>query len=417
MPNPGPLNGVKVLEFTQIIAGPLSCQLLADLGADVIKIEPLEGEPWRLAQQFIPQESKTYQGLNRGKRSLAIDLGHPDSKAVIYRLIEDIDVVVINYRPDVPSRLGIDYEELKKIKPDIIYADNTAFGREGPWADRPGYDIVVQAASGLMAQSEKIDAKGHPSVGGAIADYTTGYSIALGVCAALFFRQQSGQGQKFETSLLINALNIQGQSMELPAADSIERTTLLQDLADREKNSTDYAQFIKNHQRIREIYYRAYATKDGAIAIGALSASLRGKVRLALNIEHNRDNPEYDAKDPKQIEIDENITELVESMIKENTSDHWEKVFEKAGVPVSRVHWVQELADHPQVQANKYMINLEHDLSGPQRMAAPPWKMSVSTLDPSNASPPLGRDTNDILKNSGFSDVEIEDLRNEKVIG
>ena len=107
MPNPGPLNGVKVLEFTQIIAGPLSCQLLADLGADVIKIEPLEGEPWRLAQQFIPQESKTYQGLNRGKRSLAIDLGHPDSKAVIYRLIEDIDVVVINYRPDVPSRLGL----------------------------------------------------------------------------------------------------------------------------------------------------------------------------------------------------------------------------------------------------------------------------------------------------------------------
>ena len=365
MPNPGPLNGVKVLEFTQIIAGPLSCQLLADLGADVIKIEPLEGEPWRLAQQFIPQESKTYQALNRGKRSLAIDLGHPDAKAVIYRLIEDIDVVVINYRPDVPSRLGIDYEELKKIKPEIIYADNTAFGREGPWADRPGYDIVVQAASGLMAQSEKIDEKGHPSVGGAIADYTTGYSIALGVCAALFFRQQSGQGQKFETSLLINALNIQGQSMELPAADSIERTTLLQDLADREKNSVDYAQFIKN----------------------------------------------------QQIEIDENITELVESMIKENTSDHWEKVFEKAGVPVSRVHWVQELADHPQVQANKYMIDLDHDLSGPQRMAAPPWKMSVSTLEPSNASPPLGRDTNEILKNNGFSDVEIEDLRNKKVIG
>jgi len=416
MSNIGPLSGIRVLEFTQIIAGPLSCQLLADLGADVVKIEPLQGEPWRLAQQFIPQESKTYQALNRGKRSLAIDLRHPDAKAIIYRLIVDIDVVVINYRPDVPSKLGIDYEELRKIKPDIIYADNTAFGREGPWADRPGYDIVVQAASGLMAGLEKIDDKGHPTVGGAVADYTTGYSIALGVCAALFFRQQTGQGQKIETSLLINALNIQGQSMELPAADSVERTALLQDLADRKKNGIDYAQFMKNHQRVRQIYYRAYVTKDGAIAIGALSTSLRAKVRLALNIEHNRDDPDYDAKKPKQIKIDQNITELVESMIRENTSDHWEKVFEKVGVPVSSVHWVQELTDHPQIQANKYIIDLEHDLSGPQRMAAPPWKMSVSSLDPATASPPLGRDTDDILKTNGFSESEIEILKQKNII-
>ena len=105
----GPLDGVRVLEFTQIIAGPLSGQHLADLGAEVIKIEPPQGEPWRLAQQFIPLESKTYQGLNRGKRSLAIDLGHPDSRGVIYELVKEIDVVVINYRPDVPAKLGIDY--------------------------------------------------------------------------------------------------------------------------------------------------------------------------------------------------------------------------------------------------------------------------------------------------------------------
>ena len=412
----GPLAGIRVLEFTQIIAGPLSCQLLADLGADVIKIEPPGGEPWRLNAQFIPLESKTYQGLNRGKKSLAIDLGHPDARDVIYKLIPQIDVVVINYRPDVPAKLGIDYETLRAIKPDLIYADNTAFGREGPWANRPGYDIVVQAASGLMAGLAKLDDRGNPKVGGAYADYTTGYSLALGVCAALFHRAQTGQGQMLETSLLINALHIQAQSMELPAADAAERGQLLADLASREADGVDYATFIKSHERVTQIYYRGYATKDGAIAIGALSAGLRAKVRQALGIEHNRDEPGYNAADPVQREIDEAITDQVEAMIRGNTSAHWEQVFQQAGVPVSQVHWVQELADHPQVVANEYMSSLDHELSGPQRMAAPPWKMSETPPAPQGAAPPLGRDTDAILTAAGYSEDEVTAMRAAGVI-
>jgi len=412
----GPLNSVRVLEFTQIIAGPMSCQLLADLGADVIKIEPPHGEPWRLNAQFIPLESKTYQGLNRGKKSLAIDLGHPDARDVIYKLIPDIDVVVINYRPDVPAKLGIDYHTLRAIKPDLIYADNTAFGREGPWANRPGYDIVVQAASGLMAGLAKLDDRGNPRVGGAYADYTTGYSLALGVCAALFHRAQTGEGQMLETSLLINALHIQAQSMELPAADAAERGQLLADLASREADGVDYATFIKNHERVTQIYYRGYATKDGAIAIGALSKSLRDKVRQALGIEHNRDEPGYSATDPEQRKIDQALTLQVEEMIRGNTSAHWERVFQEAGVPVSQVHWVQELADHPQVVANDYMVGLDHDLSGPQRMAAPPWKMSATPPEPQGAAPPLGRDTDAILDAAGFSEDERTALRAAGVI-
>ncbi len=412
----GPLDGVRVLEFTQIIAGPLSCQLLADLGAEVIKIEPPHGEPWRLNAQFIPLESKTYQGLNRGKQSFAIDLGHPAARDIIYKLIPDIDVVVINYRPDVPEKLGIDYETLRAIKPDLIYADNTAFGREGPWANRPGYDIVVQAASGLMSGLAKLDDRGNPKVGGAYADYTTGYSIALAVSSALFYRSQTGKGQMIETSLLINALNIQGQSMDLPAADAVERGTLLEDLANREQEGVDYATFIKSHERIPQIYYRAYATRDGAIAIGALSAGLRAKVRQALGIEHNRDEPGYSAVDPEQRKIDQVITDQVEEMIRGNTSAHWEQVFEQAGVPVSEVQWVQQLADHPQVQANDYMSSLDHDLSGPQRMAAPPWKMSESPPTPQGAAPPLGRDTDTVLTTAGYSEEEVAAMRAAGVI-
>ena len=412
----GPLDGVRVLEFTQIIAGPLSCQLLADLGADVIKIEPPHGEPWRLNGQFIPLESKTYQGLNRGKKSLAIDLEHPDARDVIYRLIPDFDVVVINYRPDVPAKLGMDYETLRAIKPDLIYADNTAFGRQGPWANRPGYDIVVQAASGLIAGLGKLDDQGNPQVGGAYADYTTGYSIALAVSSALFYRAQTGKGQLIETSLLINALHIQSQSMELPASDADERGQLLADLANRVDQGVDYATFIKSRERSSQIYYRAYTTKDGAIAVGALSASLREKVRQALGIQHNRDEPGYSADDPEQRKIDQALTDRVEQMIRGNSSAHWEQVFQQAGVPVSEVYWVQQLADHPQVAANGYMSSLQHDLSGPQRMAAPPWKMSESPPAPQGAAPPLGRDTDAVLTAAGYSEEELTAMRAAGII-
>lgn len=407
----GPLSGVRVLEFTQIIAGPLSCQLLADLGAEVVKIEPPHGEPWRLAQQFIPLESKTYQGLNRGKRSLAIDLAHPDSRQVIYKLLEDIDVMVINYRPDVPAKLGIDYESVRAIKPDIIYADNTAFGREGPWANRPGYDIVVQAASGLMAGLAKLDDRGNPKVGGAYADYTTGYSLALGISAALYHRAQTGQGQMIETSLLINALHIQGQSMSLPAADAMTRGRLLADLETREADGVDYAQFVRDHERIPQIYYRAYATKDGAIAIGALSASLRAKVRAAFGVEHNRDEPGYDLNDPEQQQVDAAISDVVEAMVREQTSDYWEAHLESHGVPVSKVNFVEELSSHPQVTENEYMVALDHELSGPQEMAAPPWRMSETPPAAQGAAPPLGRDTDTILEAAGYSTEAIATLR------
>ena len=407
----GPLDGVRVLEFTQIIAGPLSCQLLADLGAEVIKIEPPHGEPWRLNAQFIPLESKTYQGLNRGKRSLAIDLGHPDARDVIYKLIPDIDVVIINYRPDVPARLGIDYETLQAIKPALIYADNTAFGREGPWANRPGYDIVVQAASGLMAGLGKLDEHGSPKVGGAYADYTTGYSLALAVSAALFYRAQTGKGQLIETSLLVNALQIQGQSMSLPAADAATRGQLLADLETREADGVDYAQFVRNHDRAPQIYYRGYATRDGAIAIGALSASLRDKVRQALGVEHNRDEPGYDQTSPEQQAIDRAVNDQVETMIRAESSAHWERVFQEHGVPVSKVHFVEELSTHPQVVENEYMVALDHDLSGPQQMAAPPWKMSESPPAAQGAAPPLGRDTDAILTAAGYSEDNVTAMR------
>ena len=205
----GPLEGIKILEFSQIIAAPFGGMLLSDMGAEVIKIEPLDGEPWRLHSQLVPGESKTYIGLNRGKKSLPINLQTEEGKEIVNKLVVFTDVVIINARPDVPEKLGTDYESLSKINPRLIYCDNTAFGRRGPRKDSPGYDIVVQAMSGLLAADRKL-VDGVPQVmsATAVADYATGLSIAWAVCAALFARERSGAGQKIDTMLLASALAV-----------------------------------------------------------------------------------------------------------------------------------------------------------------------------------------------------------------
>jgi len=424
---PGPLEGVRILEFTQIIAGPFGCMLLADQGADVIKVEPPGGEPWRVYAQFMPLESKTYQSLNRSKRSLAIDLGKPEAREVIHRIVKDMDVVVSNYRPDVPARLGIDYETLRAIKPDLIYVDSTAFGRRGPWAMKPGYDIVAQGVSGFTAAGGRFDENGNPVLPGgtATADFATGYAIAWGTCAALYHRAQTGEGQLVETSLLVNALNFLGGSfMSLPPADTLVRTAFLADIEAARARGEGYAQIVQARQarlavaQLGNIYYRNYLTKDGAIAVGNLSASLRQKMRDVLGIEYDRrdHDPNYDPRDPETIDAGNALTAHVEKMIAAEPTSHWLEAFEAAGVPVGELTFTEELDQHPQIIENGYVVALEHELTGHQTMVAPPHRMSASPPTPKSAAPPLGRHTDEILGACGYDEAAIAALRGSAVI-
>lgn len=423
----GPLNGIRVLEFGQIIAAPLGCTLLADLGAEVIKVEPTYGEPWRLNAPFVPFESKSFHGLNRGKRSLAIDVTKPEAQKVIHRLLASVDVVVINYRPDVAARLCIDYDTLKALRPDLVYVDSTAFGREGEMASRPGYDIVIQALSGLMASDSKVDPRGAPQTAfPAVADTTTGYAIATGVCAALFHRARTGQGQKVETSLLINALTVQTgvgarDFASVPAADAV-RNKFVAALAEGRSEGAEYKDLLAQRDAILgagqpgNIYYRGFVTNNGAIAVGALSSSLRAKVRAVLGVEHNRDEPGYDPNDPAQQVVDAKVVAGVEALMRTKTSEYWDRAFEAGGVPVSSVNFVHELIDHPQVKANDYVVELTHEISGPERLAAPPWKMSATPPQAQGSSPPLGRDNDAILTSLGYSEEQIASLRSGGII-
>ncbi len=424
----GPLAGVRILEFTQIIAGPFGCMLLADQGAEVMKVEPLGGEPWRVYAQFMPLESKTYQSLNRSKQSIALDLNTPEAQAIVHRIVKDVDIVVSNYRPDVPARLGIDYDTLRAIKPDLIYVDSTAFGRKGPWAMRPGYDIVAQGVSGFTAAGGRFDENGNPVLPGgtATADFATGYAIAWGACAALYHKAMTGEGQLVETSLLVNALNFLGGSfMSLPAADELVRTAFLADAKAARERGEGYAQIVQRRQarlqaaQIGNIYYRNYLTKDGAIAVGNLSASLRQKMRDVLGIDYDaRDHdPAYNPREPKAIEAGNALTARVEQMIAAEPTAHWIGLFEAAGVPVGELNFTEELDQHPQIIENDYVVALDHDLSGPQSMVSPPHKMSKTPPAPRSASPPLGRDTDAILAAAGYTADEIGAFRARGAVG
>lgn len=415
----GPLSGIRILDTTQIIAGPLGCMLLADLGAEVVKVEPVAGEAWRHTGTFMPVESKGYQSLNRGKDSVALNLQDPAGREIILRFAATSDVMVINYRPEVAKRIGIDYESIRKVRPDIVYVDSTGFGRRGPWAHRPGYDIVAQAASGLMMVRDHLDDNGRPGLHGpgAPADVTTGYAIAWAVCAALFHRQRTGEGQMVETSLLVNALMLQGSTfMSLPAVDAELRAQFHDDLAASRARGEHFLDFV-HQRRARQqvvsgggVYYRCYLTRDAAVAIGALSEATRSDFRRAIDVAELTDTPMPTPDSPAAKRFSDSIIAKVEARMAEKTTEEWMAIFDEHRVPASPVQYVEQLIDDPQVVENGYVVDLDHDLTGPQRMVASPLRMSATPAKAERAAPPLGRDTRKWLRTLGYGDEQIDEL-------
>jgi CoA:oxalate CoA-transferase len=418
----GALEGIKILDFTEIIAGPLATMLLADMGAEVIKIEPPWGDPWRFSREFIPGESHTYISLNRGKRSLPLDLTRTEGREVVEKLVLDADVVVVNYRPDVPAKLGIDYEALAKLNPRIIYCENTAFGRRGPHSSRPGYDLIIQAMSGIVASEGKIvDGVPQHVVSSALADFATGIAMAWGISAALYSRERTGEGQKIETTLLATALLLQtSRFLQVDAEDLSTRTEVLADL---EKMRAKGRPFSEVHSRVEEargrppgnIYYRNYQTSDGVLAVGCLSDTLRRKLADVLSIEDIRFNPGYDPTTAEARRFGQELMIRVESLFRSRTMSDWIQTLDNAGIPCGPVRFIEELIDDDQVQANDLVVELEHVLAGSLRMVGPILRMTETPLRAKTASPALGQHTDEIFRELGYEEDEIERFRSSGI--
>ena len=420
----GPLAGIRILEFTEIIAGPFAGMLLSDMGADIIKVEPPDGEPWRLFAQFIPTESRSYMSLNRGKRSLTLDLAKPEAREIVRNLIPDMDVVLVNYRPDVAEKLGIDYETLSALNPRLIYCDNTAFGRKGPQSHRPGYDLIVQGLSGLMALEGKSQ-DGVPLMNALpAADVSTGIMMAWSVCAALFARERSGRGQMIETTLLGSALAVQTSTFQLVESADLEwRQRLVERLGQaRADGSQSYDELRQARLDIRPLratamYYRVYQTKDYFVVVGCLSEALRKKLCAALDIDDKRiGNPDWNPMTPEAREYAKQLVQEVEALFRTRTTDDWLQLFDEKGVPAGPFKFIEELMDDPQVIANDLQTTVEHTLAGTVRMVGAPLQMSDTPLEVQGASPALSQHTDEILASMGYGPDEIASMREAGVI-
>ena len=395
----GALEGIRVLEFSEMIAAPFAGMHLGDMGADVIKVEPPEGDPWRHGVEFAPNESRTFLSLNRNKRGLTLDLKRTEAQDIVARIVPLMDVVMVNYRPDVPKRLGIDYETLSALNPRLVYVQNTAMGTRGAHSHRPGYDLIAQAATGLMITGGRIDFEGIPMpLTPAVGDYGTGLIIALAVCAALFERERSGVGQKVDTTLL-------GTSLAFQTA-TFMRTEIASPVAAEGSVSNPSPE-----ARALNAYYRVYRTEDSMIAVACLTPTLRRKMADAIGVTDVRHDRKIARDSDEGREAALTFTAAAIDRFLEKTTDEWLVLLDAAGIPAGPVRTVTELLDDPQVVANDLVVEYQHPVAGAVSMVGPVIQMARTPTSVRRAPPTLGQHNEEILTEFGYSAGEIDKLR------
>lgn len=394
-----PLEGIRVLDLGRHLAGPTCAQWLGDLGADVIKIEnPERGEDGRAAgPPFFDVtgpaargESAFFLSANRNKRSLAMDIKGPEGQALFRRLAATADVVVENFRPGVMDALGIGYAAMAEGNPGIIYASLSGFGADGPFASRPGLDNIIQGFSGLMSVTGF--AGGEPvRVGIPVADLVTGLTAAYGILAALLARARTGRGQRVETSLLEGMVGILGFQ------------------AVRYLNGAGSPPPAGNHHPINAPY-GAYRTKDGWVILGATGDKRWNAFCTVVGAPEWLDDPRF-ATNGGRFAHNAELSELINEKLQAHTSDEWEEILNAHGIPCGPIYTMEQSLEHPQIHHREMVVERPHPTMGTVRLLGLPVKLS-ETPGAIHRTPPLfGQHTDEILREIGVTDAELENLR------
>jgi crotonobetainyl-CoA:carnitine CoA-transferase CaiB-like acyl-CoA transferase len=386
----GPLSGVTVLDLSGYVAGPYGCALLGDQGALVIKIEPPEGDNLRNYPSTLPGESRAFLGVNRNKRGIGLDLKHPEGLGVLRRLVSRADVLVHNFRPSVPARLGIDYDRMRAVNERLIYCALTGYGDRGPLKDRAGYDQVLQTMTGICVEQGK---PGDPAiVYGSAVDFYSASMLAFAVSSALFERSRTGHGQYVSVSLLRSALTM--QATRLVWVDGEAR---------------DVARDMRSGG-ITGIH----PTKHGSLYISANTPHFWKALCELTGLPDLAADPRFDTV-RKRAEHEALLVPRLRTALQARTAVEWEAHFGER-VPCAAARPVEDMFDHPQVAAEGILASFEHPGVGQYRGMAHPVRFGDGSPPAPFAAPQLGQHSREILATLGYPDAEIERLRGTGVV-
>ncbi len=401
---PGALAGITVVEIGQEIQGPYAALFLADLGANVIKVEtPNVGDLSRympvalFAGANAPHGniSHYFLAMNRGKRSVTLDLKKPDGKAVLTRLLEHADVLLTNYRPGVLDRLGFGYDELSQRLPRLIYAQGSSWGPQGPWVQRPSRDTLAQAATGIMAKNGFASEPPHPC-GALVADHTGALTLMAGVLAALFVRERTGEGQRVDASIYGTMLALQPMEIDFTSISGKETRRA-----------------GRGHQFLQGVW-GAFPTQDGWICLAGVDDKRWPRFCEIVGLDHLVNDPECD--NFSRNFYGAKIETILEEAFTAKTTAEWMTLLTAADILATPVQQYQDILDSEQAIANGYITWMDHPQMGRTKVVGNPIALSDTPLSPPAPAPELGQHTEEVLLEVGYSWQEIAALREKGVL-
>ena len=394
----GPLDGIRVLDLTRVLAGPYCTMFLGDLGAEVVKVEqPGVGDDTRgWGPPFTGGESAYFLCVNRNKKSITVDLKSQEGVALLRRLAERADVLIENFRPGAMERLDLGEKDLRATNPRLIYASLSGFGADGPMSDAPGYDLIVQAWGGLMSITGQAD--GEPSkVGVAIIDLVAGLMLGKSIAAALFAREKLGVGQKIDTSLL---------EAEVACLINVGSNYLVEGNIPRRWGNA--------HPSI--VPYQSFKTADGYLVIGVASEGIWRRFCQAIGRAEWADDSRFE-KNSNRVENRSLLIGLLAEMFLSHSTDEWLKLLNSAEVPCAPVQTVDQVFKAPQVLHREMLVQVEHPTAGPVRMAGIPVKFSATPASVRLPPPLLGQHNEEVLESwLGMNNEEISELKRKTVL-